>query len=65
MALELLTGHIPNGVTATHYLDKENLLQYRDDVQKIADFITAPPQKSYEGFYMEDGKMFSIDPETD
>lgn len=37
--LELLTNHVPQGVTARHYLETSDLKDYHREVQAIGDFI--------------------------
>jgi integrase len=37
--LELLTNHVPMGVTARHYLETSDLRDYHPEVQAIGDFI--------------------------
>jgi len=37
--LELLTNHVPQGVTARHYLETSDLRDYHHEVQAIGDFI--------------------------
>lgn len=37
--LELLTNHVPQGVTARHYLETSDLRDYHREVQAIGDFI--------------------------
>jgi integrase len=37
--LELLTNHVPQGITAKHYLDTEEVKDFHPEVQAIADFI--------------------------
>jgi integrase len=37
--LELLTNHVPQSVTAKHYLETSDLRDYHREVQEIADFI--------------------------
>jgi integrase len=37
--LELLTNHVPQGVTARHYLETSDLRDYHPEVQAIGDFI--------------------------
>jgi integrase len=37
--IELLTNHVPKGVTARHYLQTQRLGYLQPEVQKIADFI--------------------------
>lgn len=39
MKLELLTNHVPQGVTARHYLETSDLRDYHPEVQAIGDFI--------------------------
>jgi integrase len=39
MKLELLTNHVPMGVTARHYLETSDLRDYHPEVQAIGDFI--------------------------
>lgn len=39
--LELLTNHVPKGVTAKHYLPTQRLQYLRPEVQQIADWIEA------------------------
>lgn len=39
--LELLTNHVPQGVTARHYLETSDLRDYHREVQAIGDFIEA------------------------
>lgn len=39
MKLELLTNHVPQGVTARHYLETSDLRDYHREVQAIGDFI--------------------------
>ncbi len=39
MKLELLTNHVPMGVTARHYLETSDLRDYHAEVQAIGDFI--------------------------
>lgn len=38
--IELLTNHVPRGVTARHYLETSRLTYLMPEVQQIADFIT-------------------------
>ena len=38
--IELLTNHVPRGVTSRHYLETSHLQYLRPEVQKIADWIT-------------------------
>ncbi|MBD9613585.1 site-specific integrase [Pseudomonas sp. PDM02] len=38
--IELLTNHVPRGVTARHYLETSHLQYLRPEVQRIADWIT-------------------------
>jgi integrase len=38
--IELLTNHVPRGVTAKHYLETSHLQYLRPEVQRIADWIT-------------------------
>ena len=37
--LELLTNHVPQGVTARHYLETSDLRDYHPEVQAIGDYI--------------------------
>ncbi|WP_054004922.1 tyrosine-type recombinase/integrase [Cypionkella psychrotolerans] len=37
--LELLTNHVPMGVTARHYLETNDMRDYHGEVQAISDFI--------------------------
>ena len=37
--VELLTNHVPKGVTARHYLETSHLQYLRPEVQRIADWI--------------------------
>jgi integrase len=37
--LELLTNHVPQGVTARHYLETSDLRDYQQEVQAIGDYI--------------------------
>ncbi|MGL6211973.1 MAG: hypothetical protein ACRC14_19275, partial [Paracoccaceae bacterium] len=37
--LELLTNHVPQGVTARHYLETSDLRDYHREVQAIGDYI--------------------------
>lgn len=37
--LELLTNHVPQGVTARHYLETSDLRDYNPEVQAIGDYI--------------------------
>ena len=39
--LELLTNHVPQGVTAKHYLEMSDLRDYNQEVQAIGDYIEA------------------------
>jgi integrase len=39
--LELLTNHVPQGVTARHYLETSDLRDYHREVQAIGDYIEA------------------------
>ncbi|MBT3071898.1 tyrosine-type recombinase/integrase [Rhodomicrobium sp. Az07] len=39
--LELLTNHVPQGVTARHYLETSDLRDYHPEVQAIGDLIEA------------------------
>lgn len=39
MKLELLTNHVPQGVTARHYLETSDLRDYHPEVQAIGDYI--------------------------
>jgi integrase len=39
--IELLTNHVPKGVTAKHYLQTQRLQYLQPEVQKIGDFIEA------------------------
>jgi integrase len=38
--IELLTNHVPRGVTARHYLETSHLQYLKPEVQRIADWIT-------------------------
>lgn len=38
--VELLTNHVPKGVTARHYLETNHLQYLKPEAQKIADFIS-------------------------
>jgi len=38
---ELLTNHVPKGVTAQHYLETSKLQYLRPETQQISDFIAA------------------------
>ncbi len=42
--LELLTNHVPQGVTARHYLETSDLKDYWTEVQAIADYIEGEAQ---------------------
>ena len=37
--VELLTNHVPKGVTAIHYLETTHLQYLRPEVQQVADWI--------------------------
>jgi integrase len=37
--LELLTNHVPQGITAKHYLETSDLKDYYPEVQAISDYI--------------------------
>jgi integrase len=37
--LELLTNHVPQGITARHYLETSDLRDYHTEVQAIGDYI--------------------------
>jgi integrase len=37
--IELLTNHVPRGVTAKHYLETSHLQYLRPEVQRIADWM--------------------------
>jgi hypothetical protein len=37
--LELLTNHVPQGVTARHYLETSDMREYHPEVQAIGDYI--------------------------
>ena len=39
--IELLTNHVPKGITAKHYLQTQRLQYLQPEVQKIADFVTS------------------------
>jgi integrase len=39
MKLELLTNHVPQGVTARHYLETSDLRDYHPEVQAIGDYV--------------------------
>ena len=39
--LELLTNHVPQGITARHYLETSDLRDYCSEVQAIGDYIEA------------------------
>ena len=39
--LELLTNHVPQGITARHYLETSDLRDYHAEVQAIGDYIEA------------------------
>jgi hypothetical protein len=42
--LELLTNHVPQGITARHYLETSDLKDYLPEVQAIGDWIEAEGQ---------------------
>jgi integrase len=42
---ELLTNHVPRGVTAKHYLETSHLQYLRPEVQRIADWIESEARK--------------------
>jgi integrase len=42
--LELLTNHVPQGITARHYLETSDLRDYHAEVQAIGDYIEAEAQ---------------------
>ena len=42
--LELLTNHVPQGVTARHYLETSDLRDYHHEVQAIGDYIETEGQ---------------------
>lgn len=46
--VELLTNHVPKGVTARHYLETQYLQYLRPEVQQIADWITAQAETATE-----------------
>lgn len=43
--IELLTNHVPRGVTAKHYLETSHLQYLRPEVQRIADWIESEARK--------------------
>ncbi|EPP3876550.1 tyrosine-type recombinase/integrase [Pseudomonas aeruginosa] len=44
--IELLTNHVPRGVTAKHYLETSHLQYLRPEVQRIADWIEQQAAKA-------------------
>lgn len=44
--LELLTNHVPQGITARHYLETSDLRDYYYEVQTIADYIRAEAERA-------------------
>lgn len=42
--LELLTNHVPQGITAKHYLETSDLKDYYPEVQAISDYIEGEAQ---------------------
>jgi integrase len=44
--LELLTNHVPQGVTARHYLETSDLRDYHPEVQAIGDYIELEAAKA-------------------
>lgn len=46
MKLELLTNHVPQGVTARHYLETSDLRDYHPEVQAIGDYVELEAAKA-------------------
>lgn len=44
--IELLTNHVPRGVTAKHYLETSHLQYLKPEVQRIADWIEQQAEKA-------------------
>jgi integrase len=45
--LELLTNHVPQGITARHYLATSDLRDFYEEVQAIGDFIESEARTAY------------------
>ncbi len=44
--IELLTNHVPRGVTAKHYLETSHLQYLKPEVQRISDWIEQQAAKA-------------------